>query len=122
MHEFSTLRNPVGSKLKCPVFIASEMSRLGKSASSRQGCGKVGIPRSLRDFQARRESRFLDFSASRLFHSPKRADFLLLQWHSFPTVVPETLGTMSNRESSVQMLMHDDRAPGQRGAPAHAFN
>src|SRR5262249_22059054 len=37
-------------------------------ASSRRGCGKVGIPRSLRDFQARWESRVLDFSALRLFH------------------------------------------------------
>src|ERR1700751_2366429 len=56
------------------------------------------------------------------FPQPQARRFFALQWHSFPTVVPETLGTMSNRESSVPMLMPDDRAPGQRGAPAHAFN
>jgi hypothetical protein len=55
----------------------------------------VGIARILRDFQARRESRFLDFSALRLFHSPLRADGCSLYRRSFRTVAPETLGAMS---------------------------
>ena len=89
--------------------------------SRSRGCGKVGIPRSLRDFQARRESQFLDFSALRLFHSPPRADFFVFQRHSFPTVVAETLGPVSNRVSSIQVLVHRHRAPSQRRTPAHRF-
>src|SRR5262249_39934702 len=85
-------------------------------------CGKVGIPRRLRDFQARRESRLLDFSAWRLFPSPTRADFFLFQRYSFCTVVTEALGPVSNGESSVQVLMHRHRAARQGGAPAHRFN
>lgn len=112
----------VGSKLKCLVLVASEMSGLGL-VSSRRGCGKVGIPRCfLRDFQARLESRFLDFSALRLFHSPTRADFCFLQSHSFRTVVPETLRAVSDRESSIQVLVHRHRAARQAGAPAHRFD
>ena len=82
----------------------------------------MGIPRGLRDFQAKRESRFLDFSALRLFHSPLRADFSFLQRPSFHTVVPQTLGPVSNGECSVQVLMHGDRAARQGGAPAHRLN
>ena len=41
--------------------------------SRSRGCGKVGIPRGLRDFQARRDSRFFDFStlSSRAFGPQK---------------------------------------------------
>jgi hypothetical protein len=42
---------------------------------SRRGCGKVGIPRGLRDFQVRWESP-KDFSTERLFHSLFARDFL----------------------------------------------
>ena len=118
-----TLANPraVGSKLKCPVLVASEMSGLGL-ITNRRGCGKVGIPRTVRDFQARRESRLLDFSASCLFHSPTRADFFFLQRFSCRTVMPETLGAVRDRESSVQVLVHRHSAARQGGAPAHRFN
>jgi hypothetical protein len=51
------------------------MSGLMLIASRRRGWGKVGIPRSLRDFQARWESRVYDFSTARLLHSPSRAAF-----------------------------------------------
>jgi len=68
----------VGSKLKCPVFVAREMSG-HRLISRRRSCGKVGIPRWVRDFQARRESRVFDFSAGRLCHSSTRADFVVLQ-------------------------------------------
>ena len=69
----------VVSKLKCPVFLARDMSGLSYTTSGRRGCGKVGIPRLLRDFQARWESRVLDFSTSRLFHSPSRRGFAFCQ-------------------------------------------
>src|SRR6201987_5461331 len=98
------------------------MSGFRLIASRSRGCGKVGIPRILRDFQARRESRFLDFSALRLFHSPTRAYFFFRHRHSFRTVVAETLGAVSNRESSVQVLVHGDRTAGQGRTPAHRFN
>jgi len=58
----------------------------------------------------------------RLFHSPTRRDFLFCQEHSFRTVAPEMLGAVSNSESSVQVLVHGERASGQGGAPAHRFN
>src|SRR6201997_324799 len=90
--------------------------------SRRRGCGKVGIPRCLRDFQARRQSRVFDFSALRLFHSRTRADFFFVQRHSFRTVVPETLGAMGKGESSVEVLVYAHRAPSQGGAPTHRFN
>jgi short subunit dehydrogenase len=82
----------------------------------------VGIPRCLRDSQARRESQFLDFSALRLFHSPTRADFSLVQRHSFRAVMPQALRAVSNGEGSVQMLMHLHTAASQGGAPTHRFN
>ena len=57
------------SKCKCPVFVAREMSGFVFSSSRRRSCWKVGIPRCLRDFQARWKSRHLDFSTERLFNS-----------------------------------------------------
>jgi hypothetical protein len=48
MKEFLT----VVSKLKCPVFVAHDMSGLRLLGRRRRGCGKVGIPRLLRDSQA----------------------------------------------------------------------
>ena len=80
------------------------------------------IPRTLRDFQARWKSQVLDFSRERLFHSLSRADFFWVQKHSFGTVMPETLRTVSNRVRSVQVLVDGDRTAGQGGAPAHRFN
>jgi hypothetical protein len=82
----------------------------------------VGIPRSLRDFQARWESRVYDFSTSRLFHSPSRAAFCVLQRHSFRTVMPQTLGAVSQTEGFVQVLVHRHDAAGQRRSPAHRLN
>src|SRR4029077_6168174 len=58
----------VGSKLKCPVFVAHEMSGLRSMDRRRRGCGKVGIPRPLRDFQAQWKP-CLVVSTERLFHS-----------------------------------------------------
>src|SRR5260221_13826193 len=58
----------VVSKLKCPVFVAHDMSGLRSMDRRRRGCGKVGIPRLLRDFQAQWKTCFW-FSTERLFHS-----------------------------------------------------
>ena len=63
-----------------------------------------------------------DFSSLCLFHSPTRADFFLFQQHSSRTVVPQTLGAVSKRVSSIQVLVHGDRTAGQGGAPVHPFN
>ena len=65
---------------------------------------------------------FSDFSASRLFHSHTRTDFLFLQRHSFRTVMAETLGAVSNRERSVQVLVRGDRTASQGGTSAHRLN
>jgi Domain of unknown function (DUF4372)/Transposase DDE domain len=51
------------------LLLASADVRFYDSSRRRRSCWKVGIPRCLRDFRARRESRFLDFSAERLFNS-----------------------------------------------------
>src|SRR5215469_5241425 len=36
--------------------------------------------------------------------------------------MPQTLGAVSNRESSVQVLVHNYRAAGQGGSPAHRLD
>src|SRR6202789_2539501 len=59
----------VRSKLKGPVFVASELSGCLLITRRRRGCGEVGIPRFGRDFQARWESLLCDFSTARLLHS-----------------------------------------------------
>src|SRR5260370_2901060 len=59
---------PVVSKLRCSLFRAHDMSGW-RLRDRRRGCGKVGIPRLLRDFQAEGKSPLLGFSTQRLFHS-----------------------------------------------------
>src|SRR5262249_23934158 len=76
----------------------------------------------LRDFQARRESRFLDFSGLRLFPSPTRGNFFVFQGDSFRAVVAEKLGAVSNSEGSIQGLVYGDRTGGQGGPPTGACN
>src|SRR5882724_5693283 len=92
----------VGSKLKCPVLVAHDMSGF-KLTSSRRGCGKVGIPRGLRGFQARWESRLFDFSNERLFRGSSRPRFV--QQQPFGVVTGQWLGSVGQGEGSVQMLM-----------------
>ena len=81
--------------------------------------GKVGIPRSLRDFQARWESRGYDVSTSRLFHSPWRRYFCCALRHPFGRVASQQVRPVGEAESSIQVLMHRDLAARQRGSPAH---
>jgi hypothetical protein len=51
------------------------MSGFWLISRSRRGCGKVGIPRGLRDFQARWESPFFGLFHGASFHSPSRPNF-----------------------------------------------
>jgi hypothetical protein len=81
-----------------------------------------GNPALFAGFPSEAESRFLDFSASRLFHSPTPADFCFLQRHSFRTVMPQTLGAVRKGESSVQVLVHRHGASRQGRPPPHRLN
>src|SRR5271169_2835940 len=111
----------VRSKLKCPLFVASEMSGF-KLTSSGRGCGKVEIPRRLRDFQAGWESRVYDFSTSRLFHSPSRRHLCRALHCPCGRVASQQVRPVSKAESSIQVLMHCDLAARQCGSPAHGFD
>src|SRR5258708_37075885 len=111
----------VRSKLKGPVFVARDLSGF-KLTSSRWGCGKVGIPRVLRDFQAGWESRFLDFSTPRLFHSPSRRCFVCCQGYPLGRVMTDSVWSVSEAQSSVQVLMNHCVAAGQRGSPSQRFD
>src|ERR1019366_10519697 len=73
----------VVSKSKCPLFRAHDMSGLRLREHRRRACGKVGIPRFGRDFQARWESP-KDFLTERLFHSLP-PPVLLRLWQEGPS-------------------------------------
>src|SRR5258708_21234898 len=60
-------RKSVVSKLKCPVFVAHDVSAL-RLMDRRRGCGKLGIPRLLRNSQAQSEPCLWP-STARPFHS-----------------------------------------------------
>src|ERR1035437_6964913 len=96
----------VVSKLKCPVFLARDMSGLSYTTSSRRGCGKVGMPRLLRDFQAKWESRVLDFSTARLFPGLAGRQFRVEDRTAALVVATEGLRPIVEAEASVQVLMH----------------
>src|ERR1035437_10680473 len=98
------------------------MSGLSYTTSSRRGCGKVGIPRLLRDFEARWERRVLDFSSSRLFHSPSRRGFAFCQGRTQSAVSAQSVRSMGEAEASVQVLMHGHAAARQAGSPAHRLD
>src|SRR5215471_988746 len=111
----------VGSKLKCPLFVAHDMSGF-KLISRRRGGGKVGIRRSLRDFQARWESRLYDFSSERLFHGPLGEWFGGRQRRALRRISSRTMRSVSKAQVSIQMLMNHHLAAGQRRPPAHPLN
>src|SRR5271166_3027217 len=117
---------PVRSKLKCPLFVASEMSGFGCSVysytRSRRRCGKVGIPRCWRDFQARGKSRSLDFSTARLFHSFWRRVFVCVEGHTLGVIASQPMRPVGKADRPVQMLMHYHVAARQRPPPVHPFN
>ena len=70
----------------------------------------MGIPRTLRDFQARGESRLFDFSTARLFHSPSHRHFCRALRHPFGRVASQQVRPVGEAESSIQVLMHRDLA------------
>src|SRR5260370_42258926 len=90
--------------------------------SSSRGCGKVGIPRFLREFQARWESRFFDFSTVRLFNSPSRRGFVFWQSRTLGAVSAQTVRSVRQTKSSIQMLVDGHGAARQAGSPAHRFD
>src|SRR5271167_4323165 len=93
------------------------MSGFVFSSSRRRSCWKVGIPRCLRDFQARWESRFLDFSTERLFNSLRLCCFG--DRCALAGVVPEATWPVGHAEGAVEVLVHDDVAPGEGAAPTY---
>jgi hypothetical protein len=82
----------------------------------------VGIPRFLRDSQARWESRFFDSSSARLFHSPLALHFVVAPWLALCVVSAQPVRSVGKTDGSVQMLMHGYAATHQRAAPAHRFD
>src|ERR1035438_5066749 len=74
------------------------------------------------DFQARWESRVLDFSTSRLFHSPSRRGFAFCQGRTQSAVSAQAVRSMGEAEASVQVLMHVHAAARQAGSPAHRLD
>src|SRR5256885_14292745 len=80
------------------------------------------MPRGLRDFQARWESRFLDFSSSRLFHSPSAPRFVCCQSCAGRVVVAQPVWPMGQADGPIHVLMQCDGAALERAAPAHRFD
>src|ERR1019366_758468 len=113
----------VVSKLKCPLFRAHDMSGLSLR-DRRRGCGKVGIPRCVRDFQAERKSLPLGFSSQRLFYSLSPAiQFALAQTRpSLRVLTADDMRPIANTPALVQMLADRDRASGQSSPPARRFD
>src|SRR5450756_456945 len=99
----------VVSKLKCPLFRAHDMSGL-RLRDRRRGCGKVGIPRCVRDSQAERKSLPLGFSSQRLFHSLSPAiPFALAQTRpSSRVITADDMRPIANTPALVPMLADRD--------------
>src|SRR6202007_1479727 len=115
------------SKLKCPVFLASEMSvspfplPMGVRLRSRRGCGKVGIPPGLRDSQAQGKTCFW-FSTERLFHSLPPPSRFFQQGPALRVIPSHDMRSVADGPSAIQMLVHRDPASGQTAAPIGAFD
>src|SRR5450759_6033720 len=104
----------VVSKSKCPVSLIPD--------SRRRGGGKVGIPRTLRDFQARWESRFLDFSSARLFHGLAGRQFPVENRTAALVIATEAVGPIAEAQGPVQVLVCNHGAASQRAPPAHRLD
>src|SRR5882762_11022153 len=122
-HYFNQVNNAVGSKLKCPVFVAHDMSASWLMDRRRRGCGKVGIPRLLRDSQAQWKTWFW-FSTERLLHSLSQAiRFVLPQPRpSLRVVTAHHMRPVPNTPALVQMFTDRHRASGQSSSPARRFD
>jgi hypothetical protein len=82
----------------------------------------VGIPRTLRDFQAGWESRLFDFSTPRLFHGLAGRQFRIEDRTAALVVATEGVRPIAETQGSIQVLVHDHGAAGQRAPPAHRFD
>ena len=82
----------------------------------------MGIPRGVRDFQARWESPFLDFSTERLSHSFGHWQIGLREGRAVGCVVSQPVRPVGHAEGPVEMLMHRYHAAGQRRSPADWLN
>src|SRR6267378_2795669 len=113
----------VVSKLKCPVFVAHDMSGLRSMDRRRRGCGKVGIPRPLRDFQAQWEP-CLWVSTERLFHSLSPAIPLLFAppRPSLRVVTAHDMRPVPNTPGFIQMFADRDRTSRQGSPPARRLD
>ena len=78
------------------------------------------MPGCLRDFQARWESRFLDFSTERLFNSLFCC--CLEDGCALAGGVPQPAWSVRHAERAVQMLVHNGIAAGQGAAPSYLVN
>src|ERR1700733_4918688 len=99
------------------------MSGLRLREYRRRDCGKVGIPRFGRDFQARWESP-KDFSTERLFHSLP-PPVLLGLWQQRPSlrvVATYNVRSVSNAPALIQMFADGDRTSSQRSSPARRLD
>src|SRR5580698_4664579 len=99
------------------------MSGLRLREYRRRDCGKVGIPRFGRDFQARWESP-KDFSTERLFHSLP-PPVLLRLWQQGPSlgvVATYHVRPVANAPALIQMFADSDRTSSQRCSPARRLD
>src|SRR5579862_7043216 len=104
------------------AFRSTRYVRFQLNSSRSRGGGKVGIPRTLRDFQARRESRLYDFSSERLFHRPARCRIGRLEGGTLRGISSQAMWSVGQAQSSIQVLMHHHRAARQRGSPARLLD
>ena len=82
----------------------------------------MGIPRTLRDFQARWESRCLDFSSARLFHGLAGRRFQVEDRIAPLVVATQAVRPIAEAQSPVQVLARNHGAARQRCSPAHGFD
>src|SRR5664279_4638103 len=92
------------------------------SYSRRGRCGKVGIPRTLRDFQARWKSLLWGFSTERLFHRCWRGVFGRCDGHTLGGETSQPMRPVGEADGSIQMLVNHDDAAGQRSSPVHPLD
>src|SRR6266403_404235 len=120
--DISCANDTVVSKLKCPVFVAHDVSAL-RLMDRRRGCGKVGIPRFLRDSQAQWEP-CLWVSTERLSHSLSPAiRFALAQPRpSLRVVAAHDMRRVPNTPGLIQMFADGDRTSGQASPPARRLD
>src|SRR5580704_3588138 len=114
---------PVVTKLKCPLLVAHDMSGSRLMDRRRRGCGKVGIPRLLRDFQAQWKT-CLWFSTERLFHSlcPTIQFRFARPRPSLRVVTAHDVRPVPHAPGFIQMFAHRDGTSRQGSSPARRLN